>query len=86
MSVKNKCRWQEIFDGDLSRDHAISLFNAHNAEVRRTVPPLNLRVYRSGEGWERLCTFLQCPAPDTPYPRVNSTSKFNEAFADRASR
>ncbi len=86
MTMVNAIVCDETFDGDLSRDHAISVFNAHNAEVRRTVPPQNLLVYRSGEGWERLCTFLQCPAPDTPYPRVNSTSKFNEAFPDRASR
>ena len=75
---------EQTFGGDFSRDHAISVFNAHNAEVRRTVPPENLLVYEAGQGWEPLCTFLGREVPETPYPSVNSTAKFNEAFPDKA--
>ena len=75
---------EQTFGGDLSRDHAIHIFNEHNAEVRRTVPPDNLLVYESGEGWEPLCAFLGREVPKTPYPSVNSTAKFDEAFPDTA--
>lgn len=74
---------EETFGGDFSRAHAISVFDAHNAEVRRTVAPSKLLVYRSGEGWDRLCAFLDRPVPDAPYPSVNSTAAFSDAFPDR---
>lgn len=75
---------EQTFGGNFSRDHAIHIFNEHNAEVRRTVPPQNLLVYEAGQGWEPLCAFLKRPAPETPYPSVNSTAKFDEAFPDTA--
>ena len=68
------------FGGDLSRDHAISVFNAHNEDVHRSVPAERLLVYESGEGWDRLCDFLGVPVPQTPYPRVNSTEDFSNQF------
>ena len=38
------------FDGNLDRTHAIAVFNAHNDDVGRSVPPERLLVYRSGRG------------------------------------
>jgi len=75
---------EQTFGGDFSRGHAVRIFNEHNAEVRRTVPPDKLLVYESGQGWEPLCAFLGRDVPAVPYPSVNSTARFNEAFPDRA--
>lgn len=68
------------FGGNLTRDHAIEVFNAHNEEVRCTVPPERLLVYEPGEGWDRLCGFLGVPVPQIPYPHANSTADFNSEF------
>ena len=51
------------------------MFNAHNDEVRRLVPPERLLVYQSGEGAGSL-RFFGVPVPATPYPKVNTTGDF----------
>jgi hypothetical protein len=71
---------EKTFGGSLAKNHAIRVFNAHNEEVRRLVPPERLLVYESGEGWEKLCAFLDVPIPSTPYPKVNSTDDFVSRF------
>ena len=52
-------------------------------EVVATVPKEKLLVYRPGDGWEPLCTFLGVPVPATPYPKTNSTEEFNQMFTKR---
>jgi hypothetical protein len=64
----------------LDKTQAIRVFNAHNEEVRRSVPRERLLVYESGEGWEKLCAFLDVPVPATPYPKVNTTGDFVSRF------
>jgi hypothetical protein len=71
---------EKTFGGSLAKNHAIRVFNAHNEEVRRLVPPERLLVYESGEGWEKLCAFLGVPVPAAPYPKVNSTDDFVSHF------
>jgi hypothetical protein len=80
MLMVNTIVADQTFNGNLDRDHAIDVFNAHNEEVRRSVAPERLLVYETGEGWDRLCDFLGVPVPQAPYPRVNSTADFNNQF------
>ena len=41
----------------------------------------------SGEGWERLCHFLGCPIPDTPFPQENvACGSLEEMFRDMTIR
>ena len=35
-----------------------------------------LLIYKLGDGWGPLCTHLDVPAPDIPYPNSNSISVF----------
>ncbi|KAJ7154064.1 P-loop containing nucleoside triphosphate hydrolase protein [Mycena filopes] len=50
-------------------------FVEHYANVRRLVPePGRLLEYEVGEGWDRLCTFLGDPVPETEFPRTNDTN------------
>ena len=70
-----------IFDGtfsgrQLEKEHAIAVFEAHNAEVRRTIAPDRLLVFEASDGWAPLCAFLGVPVPAEPYPRVNTTDDF----------
>ena len=39
--------------------------------MKALVPASNLLVYRVGEGWERLCQFLQVEVPAAPFPHEN---------------
>jgi hypothetical protein len=61
------------------RDAAIAAYEAHNAEVRRTVPNGQLVEWRPGDGWGPLCDMLGVPAPDEPFPHVNRTAEFRSS-------
>ncbi len=66
------------------RAHAISVYQAHNARVKREIAPERLLVVQPGEGWEPLCKFLGVPVPTTPYPKVNTTEDFLGRLGDGA--
>jgi hypothetical protein len=83
MQMINTLIVENTFGGSLDKAHAIGVFNAHNDEVRRSVPPKRLLVYESGQGWEPLCVFLGVPAPTTPYPKVNTTDDFVSRFPEK---
>jgi len=51
-------------------------FRRHAAAVTAGVSPDRLLIYRTGEGWERLCSFLGVPAPAQPFPSENSRAEF----------
>jgi hypothetical protein len=59
-----------------AEEHAIAIYEAHNARVRREIAPERLLVYRPGDGWEPLCEFLGVAVPAAPYPKVNTTDDF----------
>jgi hypothetical protein len=61
----------------------IAAYERHNAEVRESVPKNKLLEFQAADGWAPLCAFLGVPAPDTPYPLVNSTEDWlaGRAFA-----
>ena len=64
--------WEGTFDGRFEdRDHAMELFERHNEEVCRRVPPERLLVFDVREGWAPLCNFLGVETPDEPFPRLN---------------
>ena len=46
-------------------------YNRHNAAVKAMVPGSQLLVYMVGEGWDKLCTFLEKDVPDTEFPHEN---------------
>ena len=46
-------------------------YSRHNASVKALVPASQLLVYKTGEGWERLCQFLEVQVPSTPFPHQN---------------
>jgi hypothetical protein len=55
---------------------AIAAYEAHNAEVRATVPADRLVEWQPGDGWEPLCSALGVPVPAEPFPHLNSTEEF----------
>ena len=50
-------------------------YTRHNASVKALVPASQLLVYRVGEGWERLCQFLELQVPTIPFPHENKAGQ-----------
>lgn len=66
---------RQVFGGrPQDRDHAITLYNTHVAEVLAEVPTNRLLVHSLGDGWEGLCAHLAVPVPDHPFPNRNSAA------------
>jgi Sulfotransferase domain len=82
MAMNDRLIWQGDFGGRFSdRDHAIAVFNQHNAAVKAYVPSDRLLVYDVKEGWEPLCRFLDVPVPQgIPFPHLNDTGTFQRMF------
>lgn len=51
-------------------------FEAHNADVRASVPADQLIDYRTGDGWKPICEKLGLPVPEEPFPHLNTTDEF----------
>jgi hypothetical protein len=51
-------------------------FEAHNADVRASVPADRLIDYCPGDGWKPICDKLGLPVPTEPFPHVNTTDEF----------
>lgn len=84
IDMVNELIWHKTFDDRFAdRAHAIAVFNAHNAEVQRVVPPEQLLVYRVNEGWEPLCRFLDVPVPEKPFPHLNDAAEFQRMMQQR---
>lgn len=55
---------------------AVAAFERHNAAVRAAIPRDRLVEWRTGDGWEPLCTALGLPLPDEPFPHANVGDDF----------
>jgi hypothetical protein len=61
------------FTTDLDdEDAAIAAFEAHYAAVRAAVPAERLLEWSVADGWAPLCSALDVPVPDEPFPRLNT--------------
>lgn len=67
--------WRGTFDGRFEdKPYAMEVFERHNEEVKRRVPPERLLIYEVKEGWGPLCEFLGVEIPDEPFPHLNDTA------------
>lgn len=78
------CLDGQLFDPEsFSQEEKIKqLYLDHIESVKRTIPPDQLLVVELGEGWERICKFLEKDVPSVPYPRANSTEEFIDFFVN----
>lgn len=66
-----------LFDQQIhDKERVLEVYRRHNEAVQQAIPPERLLVYNVAQGWEPLCRFLGKPAPDAPFPRVNSRDDF----------
>ena len=76
LDMTDRLIWDGLFGGRFEdRDHAISIFEDHVAEVKASLPPERLLVFDVAEGWGPLCRFLGMSPPPEPFPRLNDTAK-----------
>lgn len=66
-----------VFKDDFARNGR-KVFETQYDTVRRMVPPERLLEFQIGEGWDRLCDFLEVPVPEHPYPQVNEATAFRD--------
>ena len=68
--------WEGTFEGRFEDPaYAMKVFERHNEEVQRRVPPERLLVFDVREGWAPLCEFLGVEVPEEPFPRLNEARK-----------
>jgi hypothetical protein len=58
------------------REGAIRAYRKRIEDVKASIPAKRLLVFDVTEGWEPLCTFLDRPVPDIPFPRTNAKEHF----------
>jgi hypothetical protein len=74
--------FNEVFGGRImDRDHAVAVYEAHNAAVKAAIPPERLLVYEVAQGWGPLCSHLGVPVPEAPFPLSNTTDEFRARMA-----
>jgi|10_taG_2_1085330.scaffolds.fasta_scaffold08191_8 hypothetical protein len=59
----------------------VERYNKHNQEVREYFKDRSdlLEVcFEKGEGWKKICNFLEKPVPDFPFPHANRGTYKNE--------
>ena len=85
-SFGRKVIGEQVFGGRIEdRDHAVGVYEAHNAAVKSAFGPDRLLVYDVAEGWGPLCAHLGVPEPGEPFPVTNTTVEFQTLIAARIS-
>jgi hypothetical protein len=59
------------FTSEFDKDAFIAAFEKSNARVRATVAPDRLVEWTASDGWGPLCSALNVPVPDEPFPWTN---------------
>ncbi|KAF3060882.1 putative nad dependent epimerase protein [Daldinia childiae] len=65
--------------------HLTENYTNYIAEVKRLVPPEQLKVCKleDGFGWDEICPYLGVPIPDEKWPSLNTPEEFGEVAAPK---
>jgi len=69
--------FKAVFNNDFEANGRAAFVDQYST-VRDLVPKDRLLEYQIGEGWERMCEFLEIPVPDFPYPNTNEATAFRD--------
>jgi len=58
------------------RNASIAAFRRLNEETRERAPANRLLEWQASDGWEPICSALDLPIPDEPFPRRNDRQEF----------
>ena len=62
------------------KDRSIAAYRQRKVDVQAAIPADRLLVFDVAEGWEPLCSFLEVPVPETPFPHENERETFWQAM------
>ncbi|KAH8159026.1 hypothetical protein CIB48_g9231 [Xylaria polymorpha] len=67
------------------RKALVENYKSYIADVKRLVPPEQLKVIKleDGLGWNELCPYLGVPIPDTPWPSLNTPEEFHTVLGPK---
>ncbi|KAI0549777.1 P-loop containing nucleoside triphosphate hydrolase protein [Xylaria curta] len=67
------------------RKALVENYKLYISEVKRLVPPEQLKVVKleDGFGWNELCPYLGVPIPDTPWPSLNNPEEFQAVVGSK---
>lgn len=69
--------FKAVFNDDFEKNGR-QAFREQYASVRAMVPKDKLLEFQIGEGWDRLCDFLEVPIPNVEYPNTNEAAAFRD--------
>jgi hypothetical protein len=81
-STMNDANITHYFNGDFSKKNVMDVFEKWNASVIENCPKEKLLVFNVKEGWKPLCTFLDLPIPDIPFPHINDTNSMKKIMKE----
>ncbi len=80
--MREEIIWDGTFDGRFKyKTYAMKVFEKHNEEVKRRVPPEKLLVYEVKEGWVRCASSSASRCPTNP-----SLASIRRSFGTRPAR
>jgi hypothetical protein len=72
----------QFFKGDYSKENCIKIFKDWEATVKSKCNKDKILIFDAKQGWEPICSFLNKPIPDVPFPHANDTAQMkNVIFA-----
>jgi len=81
-TVMTRLLFNGFFDFDFEKNGR-RVFEQQYSRVRELVPKDRLLEFELGDGWEKLCPFLEVDIPEVGYPRVNEATAFKDRNALR---
>ncbi|KAH7043363.1 P-loop containing nucleoside triphosphate hydrolase protein [Macrophomina phaseolina] len=58
------------------------MYEEHHHHMRNMVPASKLLEFSPKDGWKPLCTYLDVPVPDVPFPRINASHTLQQQGRD----
>lgn len=76
--------WHRTFGSAVRADRlaVAAAYDRYHRRVRETVPPQRLVEFPTGAGWEPLCSALDLPVPEEPFPFLNTAREWQEQHGD----
>ena len=81
MEAMDKMVVQPYFQGkSMDKDILLNAYRQRTEDVKAAIAPERLLIFDVAQGWDPLCSFLDVPVPDTPFPHENERDMFWEAL------
>ncbi|APZ44232.1 sulfotransferase family protein [Acidihalobacter ferrooxydans] len=81
-TMVQKTIWDVMDNRMQDKGYMIDFFQNRTLEIKNTIAPERLLVYRVSEGWQPLCKFLGLSVPNIEFPRINSREETKQMLAD----